>query len=298
MEEKNMKKRTMTRLFSMAAILLTGSAVLMSCEGKSSNRTGTPVVAAVVGTTTGYAYIDDSEELVGYNIDVLKAAFAKLPQYELSFTTTDFQSIFSGVDSGLYHIGAQAFISNAARREKYIYTESFGKYIFRIVTSADNTTIRSWRDLGGRVAESQVGDGPVAIIEAYNIDFPNNPIKLNFVENSDGTMYHLIDKKIDFEINSYTTALYKAREYGIVDQLKFVPFGDGAPKYFNTNQYFGFLISKTNPLLADDFNNALEELISDGAIAGLAEKWFGSVDFGVTLDEARAFKDPSFDDGK
>ncbi len=260
-------------------------------EKKQEDKKVTPVVAAVMGTTNGYAYVDDKNELVGYNVDVLKAVFAKLPQYELSFKITDFQSIFSGIDSGIYQIGAQAFIANPQRREKYIFTDSFGKYIFKIATAADNTTIKSWKDLGGLTTEDIVGDGPVAIVEAFNKDYPDNPINLQFVDSTDGSINHLADKKIDFQISSTTTTQLRAKEYGLENAIKFVPFGDGAPDYFNSNQYFGFLISKTNQQLADDFNKVLEELIQAGTIKELSIKWFQEPQLAVSVQEATDFRD-------
>ena len=290
-----MKKIGSKRIAAVILALAVAAAALTGCAsktgGSSSQAKVTPVVAAVIGTTNGYAYVDKSNKLVGYNIDVLNAVFAKLPQYKLSFKITDFQSIFSGVDSGIYQIGAQAFISNADRRQKYIFTDAFGKYVFQIVTSADNTTIKSWKDLGGLTTEDMAGDGPVAIVQAYNKAYPDKPIKLNYVESSDGTLNHIIDQKVDFSISSTTTEKLRAKSFGVEKQIKFVPFGDGAPSYFSTNQYFGFLISKTNPTLANDFNRELEKLISDGTIEKLSKKWFGSSEYAVTQKEATAFRD-------
>lgn len=251
----------------------------------------TPVVAALIGTSTLYAYVDETGELVGYNIDVLNEVFDHLPQYELSFEKTEFSSILPGLDTGIYQIGAQAFISNADRRKNYLFTESFGKYIFKIVTLTKRDDIRSWKDLGGKTVVENPDNGPVAIYKAYNEEFPDNPINLQLSESVSDGLQNLLVGRQDFYVSGVVAETLAAEEYGVADQIKFVDFGEDAPEYFNENQYFGFIVSKNNPQLAEDFNKELEKLIEDGTLEKLSKKWFGSADYATTIEEAQAFRD-------
>ena len=73
------------------------------------------ITAATGGSPKPYVYIDDNNEPTGYDIEVLKAAFENLPQYDLEFQVTDFGSIFSGLNSGTVQIGVNNFSYNEER---------------------------------------------------------------------------------------------------------------------------------------------------------------------------------------
>ncbi|TKV25693.1 transporter substrate-binding domain-containing protein, partial [Citrobacter sp. TBCS-11] len=52
------------------------------------------------GATKPFTYSDSQGNLTGYDIEVARAVFKKLPQYTVKFQATDFSGIAPGIDSG------------------------------------------------------------------------------------------------------------------------------------------------------------------------------------------------------
>ena len=67
----------------------------------SDNTEKTKIIVATTGTgPSPFIFQGDDGNLDGYDIAVIKEIFSRLPQYELEFQTTEFASIFTGIDAG------------------------------------------------------------------------------------------------------------------------------------------------------------------------------------------------------
>ena len=72
----------------------------------SDNTEKTKIIVATTGTgPSPFIFQGDDGNLDGYDIAVIKEIFSRLPQYELEFQTTEFASIFTGIDAGYYQMG-------------------------------------------------------------------------------------------------------------------------------------------------------------------------------------------------
>ena len=60
---------------------------------------------------------------VGYDIELIKAVFDRLPQYELQFELNDWDSILTGLDSGKYDISTECIFYSEERAEKYYFSD-------------------------------------------------------------------------------------------------------------------------------------------------------------------------------
>ena len=70
---------------------------------------------------------DSQGNLTGYDIEVARAVFKKLPQYKVKFQVTDFSGISPGIDSGRYQMGANDFGWEKSRAEKYYFSSPLSK---------------------------------------------------------------------------------------------------------------------------------------------------------------------------
>ena len=105
--------------FAALSLIAAGTLVACSSGSKDSSDKATSVVIATDGATKPFTYSDSQGNLTGYDIEVARAVFKKLPQYKVKFQVTDFSGISPGIDSGRYQMGANDFGWEKSRAEKY-----------------------------------------------------------------------------------------------------------------------------------------------------------------------------------
>lgn len=83
----------------------------------------TVVTVATSGSPKPFTYVDGKDQLTEQNIELLKAVFKKLPQYKLKLEKTEFDSIFSGLNSGRYQMGVNNIAKNPERQKNYLFSD-------------------------------------------------------------------------------------------------------------------------------------------------------------------------------
>ncbi len=254
----------------------TGEGTGASSLDTASDSEVKTITVVTGGSPKPFSYIDENDNLTGYDIEVAKEVFAKLPQYEVKFEVTEFSSVFAGLDSGLYQIGANNFALNEERQEKYIYSDPIFQNQFVIAVAEDNTVISSFADLAGKTTEVQSGVNFTTALENYNDENADKPVDLKYTDaemlpilqnvESGSTDFNLIDSAM---LNIYI------KEYGL--KLKAIPLTEDEEELISNSNYSYFLIGKGQEAeqLAADVNKALAEVIADGTVAKISEQFFG-----------------------
>jgi polar amino acid transport system substrate-binding protein len=278
-------------IFAGLAILLMGG---MVSAGGSNQKTTAPATGSSAGTTatqavlvraaTGgsprpFTYVNEDNVLVGHNIELVQAIFARLPQYRLELEVTDFPSIFAGLDSDRYQIGVNNFAMNEERKEKYLFSDPIFKNRYIAAVSASNTSlgdnIRTLGDLAGKSTANSVGTNMATAIENYNQANPDRPIKQNYTEaNLLATLQEVESGKWDFNLIDKPMFEVYQREFNL--QLKGIELGEEVSGTLMQTPYSYLLVSTGNDQLAADINRALREVIADGTSKKINEKYFGS----------------------
>ena len=117
-----MKKRH--RIFLVIGVI---ALLLSGCSTQKKNEV-TKILVGTDGDTRPYTYYDENKQLTGYDIAVVKALDELLPQYQFEFEVTEFSSIFAGIDSGRYQMGANNISKNEERERKYLYGDQYYLY--------------------------------------------------------------------------------------------------------------------------------------------------------------------------
>ena len=98
-----------------------------------------------------FCYLDENEELAGYEYEVLKVVDERLPQYEFQYEPTEFSNILVGIDTGSYDMGVHGFGWNEERAQKYLYSEvpsvTTGGYV---IIGAAGKDYQGIEDLAGK----------------------------------------------------------------------------------------------------------------------------------------------------
>ncbi|MBN7772230.1 transporter substrate-binding domain-containing protein [Clostridium aminobutyricum] len=246
----------------MAALTGCSSSTNASKEASAENPR-----KVVIGTGTQfkpYCYLDESGNLAGYELEVLKEIDNRLPQYEFDFETFDFKNILLSLGDGKVDIGAHQFEKNPDREASYLFgTESYTTFILRIVVDKDRTDINGIDDLQGKTVEVSEGSNDAWVLEDYNKKHQDNPIKLKYISNSDAVaqIQELEDGRIDAAISIKRIVDSWNKTYG--DKVKTA----GDPIASSSTYY---IYRKDDTQLQQDIDAVLKELKEDGTLAQIS----------------------------
>lgn len=278
---KNKLSKKILLLITIATSLLL---VLSGCASQNSSNSGTStsapaaaktkIVVATSGNPKPFTYVNEKNELVGYDIEVAKAVFSQLPQYEVSFEKTEFASVLAGLDADRYQVGANNFAMNEKRKEKYIYTDATFKNQYVIAVASNRNDINSFKDLQGKTSEVNAGVNYTTALENYNKDHSDKPVKLQYTEAELLPILQNVESgKSDFQLIDAAMLQKYIIEFKL--NLKTITLTEDDSKLVGT-PFSYLLVSKSanGEQLAKDINGALAKLTKDGTIGKISVKYF------------------------
>ena len=246
-------------------------------DGAADSGEVTVIKAATGGSPKPYITVDENDQLTGYDIEVLKAAFELLPKYELQIETTDFASIFTGLTAGNYQIGVNNFSYNAERAENYLYSVPYDEisYVFAYKNGADPIT--SFADAAGKTFENGAGVSVTNAVEQWNEKNPDKAINISYSDADTAVwLQHVEDGAADFSIIDGPMYTAYVDEYGF--DLAKAEIPDDEASLISDNLYAYFILPKDQEELRDKLDGAILELKQNGTLKELSEKYFGGVD--------------------
>ena len=124
------------------------------------------VVIATEGAWAPWTYHDESDALVGFDVEVARAVAGKLG-VEADFVEAPWESIFLGIDSKLYDIAANGVEITEERGEKYDFSVPYAYLRTALIVRGDNEDIKTFEDLNGKKTANSAGSTYAQIAESY-----------------------------------------------------------------------------------------------------------------------------------
>lgn len=285
MKQNTIKRIITGTLVGTLALGLTACGSTSSTSSSSDSSTAgsgdvTVINAVTGGTPKPYITIDEDNNYSGYDIEVLKAVFEKLPQYELNLQTADFTSLFSGLQAGNYQLAVNNFSYNDDRAESYYFSYPYDeiKYVF-IQRKGDEplTSLQDAADRGYKI-EAGAGVNVTNAIEKWNEENPDSQIEIIYTEQDQSvTFEHIQDGTSDFRIDDLPIYQSYQEEFGF-DGLEYTELSEEETAKISTalDAYFLFPKDENGKALRDEVNEALKELREDGTLEKLSEEFFGA----------------------
>lgn len=245
-------------------------------EEQTSSESGekTKITIASSGHPAPFSYVDEDNNITGYDVEVIKAVMDRLPQYEYEIEVADFAAIFAGLDADKYQIGVNNFSYNEERAEKYIYTKSHFKNSYVIAVKSDNDDINTFEDLLGKTTQVDPDTTYATALQAYNDEHADNPIDVSYSdEDLPYILERVADGEYDFQLIDEPMFNVYQEEYGF--DLKGVTLSEEEMNLITT-PYSYILVSKGNEQLAEEINEVLAELVEDGTIKEISEQFFNA----------------------
>lgn len=273
------KAKNVLVLLVIAGILVSLS---LGCSKKDAATTQDNAVRTVsVAHTQSYVpydYINEKGESDGFEVAVLKAVDALLPEYAFSYVGTSDDDLLIGIETGKYSLGTKGAWETAERKQKFIYPVNYiGASVigitYRTADAAVIKDIESFAKFSGKLVPIAPQNAQYAIVEQFNATHPENPIKLVPSESftvSDAYTWVLegrYDAYFNIALSFQNNVLKEGAPYEhLADKLTYAPYR-AIPTWP--------LFNKNEQALADAYDQAIEQLQADGTIDRLSEHYFG-----------------------
>ena len=208
-----------------------------------------------------YEYKEDGETIIGIDAEIAQAIADKL-NMELEIVDIDFGAIIAGVQSGKYSMGMAGMTVTEDRLKSVNFSDSYAKGV-QVVIVKEDSGIESIDDLEGKLIGVQLATTG----DIYASDTPENGGfgEENVEKYSKGAeaVVALTQGKIDAVIIDNEPA------------KSFVKENEGL-KILDTayaDEDYAICFAKDNTELLDKVNTALNELIADGTVAKIVNKY-------------------------
>ncbi len=255
-----MKKFTKLTAFALALVMALG--LLAGCGSSNSdtnsdaNTSGDDAAKTklVVATSPDFPPFESLEggEVVGIEVDILNKVAEKMGM-ELDIQQMDFDSVIPGVQAGKFDVGMSGITVTDKRKENVDFSSVYFMAAQAIVVTADSG-ITGKADLEGKKVSVQTG----TTAEEYCMG--NGYEVLAFTANNDAAAA-LTSGKVDAWVVDNEVALAMAPELGltVLDEAM-------------TSEPYAFAFQKGSELVTP-FNEALDALLSDGAVEQIFQQY-------------------------
>ena len=220
------------------------------------------LVVAMEGTWSPWTYHDESDQLVGYDVEVASLIAEKLG-VKAVFVEGEWDGLFAGLDAGRYDIVVNGVEITQERGEKYDFTEPYAYIRTAIVVNGSNEEIASFEDLNGKNTANTISSTYAELAESYGATVTG-------VDDLNQTFELLLSGRIDATLNAELTYYDYMKAHPERD-LKIAALTDEAS-----------LVSiplrkgEESESLRNAINQAIKEISESGELAKLSEKYFGS----------------------
>ena len=277
-----MKRRTFISLMSVmaAAGVLTlagcssnsGSSAAASGAASSAASTGAAdqlaaiqtngkLVVALEGAWQPWSYHDESDTLVGYDVEVSRAIAEKLG-VEPEYVESDWDSLFAGLDAGRFDIVCNGVEVTDERAKTYDFTTPYGYIHTALAVRKDNEDIKSFEDLKGKTTANSLASTYMELAESYGATVQG-------IDTLEETIQLLTAGRIDATLNA---------DVSFYDYLNVHPDADfKLVAQTEDASHVAIPVRKgdDSASLLEAINTAIGELRADGTLKALGEKYFG-----------------------
>ena len=276
-----MKKFAKQIALLMLTVLLVSS--LAACGSQKPQETASDepreVVVTVLGMVPGWQFEDESGELTGFEIELLRAIDELLPEYTFTFETSAFSDMLIAVENGKADISACQWQANEERITRFNFSYTYQKSEQIIVVDSANTevaeSIRTIDDLAGLTVRVPDGNSAYYALITYNEEHPDAPINID-VASAAGDVI-VADFKSGI-IDAYVIDRQTMDQINASYDIELITVGEPVVRELDR-----FAINLQETDLLDAVNGALSQLRANGTISELSIQYIGyDVSEGIT----------------
>lgn len=220
------------------------------------------VVVATEGAWAPWTYHDESDALVGFDVEVANRLAEKLG-VSARFVESEWDGIFAGIDAKRYDIALNGIEVTAERAQKYDFTVPYGYIRTALIVRGDNTDITCFEDLNGKKTANSIASTYMTLAESYGAEAVG-------VDTLDQTIEMVLSGRADATLNAEVSVYDYLRVHPDAN-IKLVALTEAASQVAVPVRK-----GEENASLLEALNAAIEALRADGTLADISVKYFGS----------------------
>lgn len=256
------KEEIMKKLIAMLMAL----ALMLTLTAYAENdlledvRARGSVVIATEGAWSPWTYHDESDQLVGFDVEVARAIAEKLG-VEAEFVECPWESIFLGIDSKMYDIAANGVEITEDRAAKYDFSTPYAYLRTALIVKGDNEDIKTFEDLNGKKTANSAGSTYALMAEAYGAT-------TDTVSTLAQTLDLVLAGRVDATLNAELSFYDYMKEHPDAN-LKIVALSEEA-----SHVAIPVRKGEENAAFLAALNEAIDALRADGTLKAISEKYF------------------------
>ncbi|MBQ3062510.1 MAG: transporter substrate-binding domain-containing protein [Clostridia bacterium] len=217
---------------------------------------------ATEGTWAPWTYHDESDTLVGYDVEVA-TLIAEALGVKANFVEGEWDGLLAGLEAGRYDIMANGVDMTPERQEKYEFSEPYAYNRMAVIVRGDDDSIKTMEDLSGKQTANTISSTYAEVAEKYGATVTG-------VDDLNQTMELLISGRIDATLNAEVTFYDYLASHPDAD-IKIATLDSEA-----TSVGIPMPKGEGSASLVEAVNEALEDLAESGKLKELSEKYFGT----------------------
>ena len=240
------------------ATLVAGFALL--CASGLALAQGKELVVGSSATYRPFAYESPTKEIVGYDVDMIKA-IAQKAGLQVKIVNTPWTGIFAALNNGDVDLVISGVTINDKRKQSYDFTTPYFEARQLLAVQKDSTA-KGLKDLAGKkigVVTGSTGD------DMASREFGKTNPDIRRFESTPVVISELANNGLDAAIGDNGVIAFRAQEH---KNLKTVA-DPNFPK-----EYFGIVVKQGNKALLEKLNAGLAKVKADGTYAQIYKKWF------------------------
>lgn len=250
----------------LAAFML-ASVLTMAVSAKGSDdlletiqERGT-IIVGLEGDWAPWSYVDENDELTGYDVEVAKAIADKLG-VEIQIVPGEWDGLFAGMDAGRYDMVVNGVEVTEERADKYDFSTPYAYIRTALIVKGDNDSIKTFEDLKGKKTANSIASTYMNLAESYGATCYG-------VSTLDETLTMVLQGRVDATLNAIVSFTdYMAQHPD--SNLKVVATTEEA-----SNVAIPMRKGDETASLREAVNKAIDELREDGTLSELSTRFFG-----------------------